>query len=48
MLWIRRRNRSHHVYPTKVSLTSIAPTVLDLLSVPRAEYMRDLPLPLAA
>jgi hypothetical protein len=48
MLWIRRRNRSHHVYPTKVSLTSIAPTVLDLLSVPRSEYMRDLPLPLAA
>lgn len=48
MLWIRKADRSHRVYDAKVSLTSIAPTILDLLSVPRAEFMRGLPLPLAA
>ena len=48
MLWIRKADRSHRVYAQKVPLTSIAPTVLNLLSVPRGEFMRESPLPLAA
>jgi hypothetical protein len=48
MLWIRKPNRRHRIYPTKVPLTSIAPTVLDLLSIPRADSMRDDPLEFAA
>ena len=48
MLWIRKADRSHCVYPAKVPLTSIAPTVLDLLSIPHAKFMRGEPLRFAA
>jgi hypothetical protein len=44
MLWIRRPGRAHRVHSQKVSLTSIAPTVLNILGLPRPDYMRGSPL----
>ena len=39
MLWIRQPERTHSVHPGKVSLTSIAPTILDIFSVSRPAWM---------
>jgi hypothetical protein len=40
ILWIRYPNRKHVVHREPVSLTSIAPTVLRVLSVPAPAHMR--------
>lgn len=40
MLWIRRRERRHVVRKEKMSLCSIAPTILDILELPTPQYMR--------
>jgi len=45
ILWIRTPRRSHEVHSEKVSLRSIAPTILSMLAVPQPEYMKELPLP---
>jgi hypothetical protein len=39
LLWIRTRERAHRVSPEKVPLRSVAPTVLEILGVPRPAYM---------
>jgi hypothetical protein len=40
MLWIRDPRRPHIVRQGKVGLTSIAPTILDILGVAKPEYMK--------
>lgn len=45
MLWIRSPARTHSVHPGKVSLTSIAPTILGMYGVSPPEHMRGEPLP---
>jgi hypothetical protein len=40
ILWIRKPDCSHQVYSERVPLTSVAPTVLDLLEIPRPSNMR--------
>jgi hypothetical protein len=40
MLWIRAPERRHRVHTQKVSLLSVAPTILEMFSLPRAPYMR--------
>ncbi len=44
LLWIRLPSREHAEHRRKVSLTSIAPTVLRLLGVPRPPSMRGAPI----
>ncbi|MBI4526165.1 MAG: hypothetical protein HY695_20390 [Deltaproteobacteria bacterium] len=44
MLWIRLPDNSHRVHEGKVSLTSIAPTILRMFGVPRPSTMRGDPL----
>ena len=39
ILWIHHPARSHKVHPEKVSLLSVAPTILDLLGIGKPEYM---------
>ncbi|MGH9876749.1 MAG: hypothetical protein ACRD5H_03870 [Nitrososphaerales archaeon] len=39
LLWIRRPDRKHSVYKEKVSLCSVAPTILSIFNVPRPGYM---------
>ena len=40
LLWIRRPDRAHAVQPKKVSIRSIAPTVLSLLHIKRPDSMK--------
>ena len=40
ILWIRKPNRQHSVHQNKVSLLSIAPTILDLLNIPKPDFMK--------
>jgi hypothetical protein len=40
LLWIRAPDRRHSVHRKKVPLLSIAPTILDMFSLPPATYMR--------
>jgi hypothetical protein len=40
MLWIRTPARRHVTHEHKVPLASVAPTILDLLSLPRPSYMK--------
>ncbi len=44
LLWIRRPDRSHTVYPEKVPLRAIAPTMLSLLGIRTPESMKMAPL----
>lgn len=44
MLWIRRPDRRHTVHAEKVSIRSIAPTVVKLLGLPVPPHMRAEPL----
>jgi hypothetical protein len=44
MLWIRHPDRRHQVRPNKVSIRSIAPTILQLFSLPAPFQMREKPL----
>jgi hypothetical protein len=39
MLWIRMPERRHRLHPDKVCLASVAPTILELLSLPRPSHM---------
>ncbi len=48
LLWIRRPSRTHREHPGKVSLKSIAPTVLSLLGVEQPATMSGRPLPLSS
>jgi hypothetical protein len=41
MLWINQHGADHRVYDGKVPLTAIAPTVLDLLDVPKPGFMQE-------
>jgi len=40
ILWIRHAHKRHSIRQEKVPLTSIAPTILDMLTLPRPEYMK--------
>jgi hypothetical protein len=40
MLWIRSPKRDHSVDPIKVPLISVAPTLLEMLGLPKPAYMR--------
>ncbi|MBH8563678.1 hypothetical protein I8748_16015 [Nostoc sp. CENA67] len=40
ILWIRKPNCQHSVHQEKVSLLAIAPTILELLDVPKADFMK--------
>lgn len=40
ILWIRHRDCQHSVDLNKVPLTSVAPTILNLLNVPKPDYMK--------
>lgn len=40
LLWIRNPDRQHFVCKEKVSLCSVAPTILDIFGVPRPDFMR--------
>ena len=40
ILWIRKPGCQHSVHQEKVSLLSIAPTILELLNVPKADFMK--------
>lgn len=40
MLWIRTPARRHHLDPVKVPLISVAPTLLEMLGVPKPSYMK--------
>ncbi len=40
MLWLRAPERSHAVHSEKVSLLSIAPTILDMFGLPAPAHMR--------
>ncbi len=39
IFWIRRPDRKHIVFPSKVSLRACAPTLLELMDVPAPAYM---------
>lgn len=39
LLWIRNPDRKHFLHKEKVSLCSVAPTILDIFGVPRPDYM---------
>ncbi|BAZ48928.1 hypothetical protein NIES4103_15390 [Nostoc sp. NIES-4103] len=41
ILWIRKPNCQHSVHQEKVSLLTIAPTILELLEVPKADFMKS-------
>jgi hypothetical protein len=45
LLWIRRPDRGHEVHQEKVALTRVAPTILDMYSLPAPSYMREPALP---
>jgi hypothetical protein len=40
ILWIRHPARTHKVHQERVSLLSVAPTILDLLGIDKPEYMK--------
>jgi hypothetical protein len=40
MLWIRHPARKHKIHQEPVPLLAVAPTILDLLGIDQAEYMR--------
>jgi hypothetical protein len=40
ILWIRKPNRQHSVHQNKVSLLSIAPTILEMLEVAKPDFMK--------
>jgi len=44
ILWVRHPTRAHRIHPDKVSLTSIAPTILDLLGLKAPASMKGLSL----
>ncbi len=44
MMWVRSPDRKHEIHEEKVSLKSIAPTVLKMFALPCPEYMRAEPL----
>jgi hypothetical protein len=44
MLWIRMPEKRHRLHLGKVPLASLAPTILELLSLPRPTHMAVLPL----
>ena len=39
LLWIRTPARTHFVHKEKIPLTSVAPTLLDMFSVPRGHFI---------
>jgi hypothetical protein len=41
ILWIRHAHQRHSIRQEKVPLTSIAPTILDMLALPRPDYMKS-------
>jgi hypothetical protein len=44
ILWIRKPNCQHSVHQNKVSLLSIAPTILDLFNIPKPDFMKGITL----
>lgn len=40
ILWIRKPNCKHSIHKGKISLCSIAPTILELLEIPKADSLR--------
>jgi hypothetical protein len=40
-LWIRRADRRHRLHEEKVPLVRVAPTILDLLGIPRPRQMKE-------
>lgn len=48
MLWVRRPDKKHSVHADKVSIRSIAPTVVKLLGLPVPAHMRAEPLEVGA
>jgi hypothetical protein len=44
MLWIRTPSRRHHVETAKVPLLSVAPTLLEMLGLPKPSYMAAEPI----
>ncbi len=40
ILWIRKPSCQHSIHEDKVSLLSIAPTILELLDIPKADFMK--------
>lgn len=40
ILWIRKPSCQHFIHSDKVSLLTIAPTVLELLGIPKADFMK--------
>ena len=41
MLWIREPSKQHSQHSAKVPLAAVAPTLLDLLGIPKPESMKD-------
>jgi hypothetical protein len=41
MLWIHQHETKHRVHDSKIPLTTIAPTILDILSVPKPSFMQE-------
>ncbi len=44
VLWVRRPSRSHAVHDGRVPLRAVAPTLLELLGLPRPSAMKESPL----
>ncbi len=44
ILWIRQPSYQHSIHKEKVSLLAIAPTILDLLKVPKPDFMQGVAL----
>jgi predicted AlkP superfamily phosphohydrolase/phosphomutase len=40
ILWVRRPDRSHRVHEDKVALVQVAPTLLDMFSLPAPPHMK--------
>ena len=40
ILWIRKPSCQHSIHQDKVSLLAIAPTILELLDIPKADFMK--------
>jgi len=40
ILWIRHPQRAHEIREEKVSLLSVAPTILEMMGIPKPEYMK--------
>lgn len=45
ILWIRKPDKQHSIHNHKVSLLSIAPTILNLFNIPKPDFMKGVVLP---